>query len=199
VWTIDPIDGTTTYYHGFPIWAIAVGLYKDYKPYMGAIYAPALKELIYTDGIGCYHLKNAFTKTQKIITIAKKRTGFFSDRDVILHHKICDSSYKKYSIIDFYSSYIIGFYTLTGRSIASFFGESSKLWDISATLPLAKSIGFCFRNIKNDKNLDCLSRDLVDKDWKLKDTYIMCCPNLYDVIKADNIVRRNDAACRSDV
>jgi myo-inositol-1(or 4)-monophosphatase len=51
LWVIDPLDGTTNYAHGLPIYCVSVGLLKDNKPYLGVIYAPELGEL-YTAQIG---------------------------------------------------------------------------------------------------------------------------------------------------
>ena len=44
-WIIDPIDGTTSFIHDFPFWAVSVALYRRGEPYAGAVFAPALGEL----------------------------------------------------------------------------------------------------------------------------------------------------------
>ena len=38
LWVIDPIDGTTNFAHGFPIFAVSVGLQKNGKTICGAVY-----------------------------------------------------------------------------------------------------------------------------------------------------------------
>uniref|UniRef100_UPI0025CC63B5 inositol monophosphatase family protein n=1 Tax=Synechococcus sp. UW140 TaxID=368503 RepID=UPI0025CC63B5 len=43
-WCVDPLDGTTNYAHGFPLFACSVGLLKNGQPHLGAIEAPALKQ-----------------------------------------------------------------------------------------------------------------------------------------------------------
>lgn len=45
VWIIDPIDGTTNYAHGFPVWAVSIGLFIDKRPAVGVVYDPNLGEL----------------------------------------------------------------------------------------------------------------------------------------------------------
>lgn len=45
VWVIDPIDGTTNYRFGLPIWAISVGLLEDGVPLWGCVYLPVLDKL----------------------------------------------------------------------------------------------------------------------------------------------------------
>lgn len=54
-WVIDPLDGTTNYAHGLPIFCVSIGLEKDGEPYLGVIYAPALNELYEAEtGEGAY-------------------------------------------------------------------------------------------------------------------------------------------------
>lgn len=43
-WIIDPIDGTVNYAHGIPICCVSIGLEKDGKMILGAVFNPFLKE-----------------------------------------------------------------------------------------------------------------------------------------------------------
>lgn len=45
VWVLDPIDGTTNYRFGLPIWAVSVGLVEEGVPIWGCVYLPALERL----------------------------------------------------------------------------------------------------------------------------------------------------------
>lgn len=45
LWTIDPLDGTTNYAHGYPIAAVAIGLLIEGLPQVGVVYNPFTKEL----------------------------------------------------------------------------------------------------------------------------------------------------------
>ncbi|MGM0588606.1 MAG: inositol monophosphatase family protein [Bacteroidota bacterium] len=38
VWIVDPIDGTTNFAHGFPIYCVSIALYEDGAPQAGIIY-----------------------------------------------------------------------------------------------------------------------------------------------------------------
>lgn len=42
VWYIDPLDGTTNFAHGFPLFSVAMGLVQDGRPVVGVIEAPAV-------------------------------------------------------------------------------------------------------------------------------------------------------------
>lgn len=54
-WVVDPLDGTTNYAHGLPIFCVSIGLEKDGEPLLGVIYAPMLDELYWAEvGQGAY-------------------------------------------------------------------------------------------------------------------------------------------------
>lgn len=44
-WIVDPIDGTTNYAHGVPLFAVSIGLEDKNGLRLGVIYAPALGEM----------------------------------------------------------------------------------------------------------------------------------------------------------
>jgi myo-inositol-1(or 4)-monophosphatase len=44
-WIIDPLDGTTNYAHGFPVFAVSIGLEIDGDLACGAVYNPVLDEM----------------------------------------------------------------------------------------------------------------------------------------------------------
>ncbi len=48
-WVVDPIDGTTPFLHGELFWCTSIGLFRNGKPYAGAVYAPMLNELYYAE------------------------------------------------------------------------------------------------------------------------------------------------------
>jgi myo-inositol-1(or 4)-monophosphatase len=41
VWVIDPLDGTTNFINGLPLWCVSVGVLWHGRPVAGAIYTPA--------------------------------------------------------------------------------------------------------------------------------------------------------------
>ena len=44
-WIIDPLDGTTNYAHGYPIFCVSIALEVEGEILLGAVYNPMLKEL----------------------------------------------------------------------------------------------------------------------------------------------------------
>lgn len=52
--TVDPIDGTINFAHGFPFYAIQVACVKNGKTCAAVIYLPRFDELYWADETGCY-------------------------------------------------------------------------------------------------------------------------------------------------
>src|SRR5438132_1475491 len=54
-WIIDPVDGTYSFVHGVPLYAVLIGLEIDDESVLGAVNLPALNELVYAArGLGCF-------------------------------------------------------------------------------------------------------------------------------------------------
>jgi len=51
-WVIDPLDGTTNFVHGMPVWCTSIGLCDGTKPILGVIFDPNTNECFsaYTGG-----------------------------------------------------------------------------------------------------------------------------------------------------
>ena len=44
MWVIDPLDGTTNFAHGLPIFSVSIAFLREGVPELGVVYAPALEE-----------------------------------------------------------------------------------------------------------------------------------------------------------
>lgn len=54
-WIIDPLDGTTNFLHGIPLFAISIGLVRDGVPIAGLIFNPVTDELFVAEkGAGAF-------------------------------------------------------------------------------------------------------------------------------------------------
>lgn len=43
-WCIDPLDGTTNFVHGYPVFAVSIGLLSGGRPVAGVVHAPTRRE-----------------------------------------------------------------------------------------------------------------------------------------------------------
>ena len=81
-WIIDPLDGTTNYSIGHPIFAVSIARWYQDTPVFGVVYLPMLDEIYYAEkGKGAYANQNRLhcsSKTKLVESVLA--TGFPYDR-----------------------------------------------------------------------------------------------------------------------
>jgi myo-inositol-1(or 4)-monophosphatase len=84
-WLVDPLDGTTNYTHGFPVFCVSIGFEVEGRLRLGVVYAPCLEELFVAEA-GCGASMNG--RPIRVSDVAELRqamvaTGFPYDRDAV--------------------------------------------------------------------------------------------------------------------
>jgi myo-inositol-1(or 4)-monophosphatase len=90
VWVIDPLDGTTSYVHGFPCYSVSVALLRDGVPVAGAVY-DASRDLMHAAaaGRGATREGRALAVTAaSTLDEALMVTGFPYDRGLMLDRQL---------------------------------------------------------------------------------------------------------------
>jgi len=65
-WVIDPLDGTTNYFHGYPCFCVSIGLELKGEVILGVVYNPVLEELFHAEkGEGAYLNGNRISVSQE--------------------------------------------------------------------------------------------------------------------------------------
>ena len=101
-WIIDPLDGTTNYFHGFPCFCVSIGLEVEGEVKTGVIYVPPLKELFHAE-----KGKGAFLNGERITV---------SRADRLSKSLLCTGfPYDVHEHVDFYLRY---FRQFIGKSFA---------------------------------------------------------------------------------
>ncbi|MBT3241223.1 MAG: hypothetical protein HON98_10725 [Chloroflexi bacterium] len=135
IWVIDPLDGTTNFSLGLPIWGISIARVVNQKPETAAIYFPRLNEL-YSSQLG----EGAELNGNKISTKGLQKNsanGFFT---------CCTRTHRNYNISVPYKTRIFGSaaYDLCavarGSAIVGF-QATPKIWDIAAGWLLIQESG----------------------------------------------------------
>lgn len=88
-WVVDPLDGTTNYSQGLPLFTVSIALQYRGETIVGVVYAPYLKELFTAARGGGAYLETAL-RTRARIRVGQKQTlatsviatGFPYDKDV---------------------------------------------------------------------------------------------------------------------
>lgn len=77
IWVVDPIDGTSNYVFGIPLWGVSVALVEDAQLRLGVIYLPELDELYWAEAE-----RGAYLNSRRIVAVDSP--GFTSE-DVICY------------------------------------------------------------------------------------------------------------------
>jgi len=143
-WYVDPLDGTTNFAHGYPCFAVSIGLLEDGDPVVGVVYNPVSRELFTAlRGEGAYlDHKRIHVSTVEKLAGSLVATGFPT-------HKVRQSAN-----INYYWAYTVrshgvrrdGSAALDLCSVASgrfdgFWEFGLKSWDTAAGMLLVKEAG----------------------------------------------------------
>jgi myo-inositol-1(or 4)-monophosphatase len=135
VWVVDPLDGTTNFSLGLPIWGISIARVVNGWPEIGVAYFPFLNELYSaTRGSGA-NMNGEQVHAQP--PLPGKPNSFFS---------CCTRTHQYYDVSIRYKTRILGSacYTLCavarGMAVVGF-EATPKIWDISAGWLIAEESG----------------------------------------------------------
>lgn len=89
-WVIDPVDGTTNYAHGYPLFAISIGVKYLDETIVGCIYLPALDEFYWAiKGEGAFlHEKQIAVSQTKALGNSVVITGFPYNKRETMHNNL---------------------------------------------------------------------------------------------------------------
>lgn len=77
-WVVDPIDGTTNFLRGVPLWAVSVGLVVDGEPEVGVIVCPRQDEVFAAARGEGATLDNVAIRAAKTTALARSQIGLGS-------------------------------------------------------------------------------------------------------------------------
>ncbi|MDZ4063726.1 MAG: inositol monophosphatase family protein, partial [Coriobacteriia bacterium] len=89
-WVVDPLDGTTSFVHGYPTYSVSVALLRDGTPVIGATYNVPAEELVSAAvGHGAW-LEDARIECTSVSKLAEALliTGFPYDRGALLDRQL---------------------------------------------------------------------------------------------------------------
>jgi len=176
LWIIDPIDGTTNFFHSFPIFTVSIAHVFKGKVDLGVVYDPTKKELFHAE-LG----KGAFLNNKKItvsetseLTNALLISGFAYERGEVMKRNLKN-------IEKFFNESIQGVrrtgsaaldlcYVACGRA-DSFWEYGLKPWDITAGSLIVREAGGKVTGIKGEK-YHWMIVDIIASNSKIHDQMI---------------------------
>lgn len=149
LWTIDPIDGTSNFVFGIPLWGVSVALVEDESLRLGVIFLPVLEELYWAEaGNGAY------LNGRRIVAVDSEE---FTSEDVICYASDAVTA-DLLSMMPgrprcFGSAVVKLAWTAAGRVRGAI--SLGKLYDLAAGLLICREAG-------------CQTRYLSGADWHLQ-------------------------------
>jgi myo-inositol-1(or 4)-monophosphatase len=143
-WIIDPLDGTTNYIHGYPVFSISIALEYDGEIIIGIIFDPLRNELFWTEkGSGAYLNCLPIETSQVNISESLITTGFpFRSKEMIDRYlQLFKNIFLKVSDLRRAGSAALDLAYLACGRCDGFFELGLSPWDIAAGSLLIKEAG----------------------------------------------------------
>ncbi len=155
-WIVDPLDGTTNFIHGLPIFCISIALVQDEDTLVGVVYEVNLQE--------CFHAakgSGAWLDNDRIWVSPTNKladsliaTGFpyaHLDRMPEYMKLLTEFIYKSHGFRRIGSAAVDLAYVACGR-FESFYEHNLNSWDVAAGALLVTEAGGQVSNFKNEKD-----------------------------------------------
>jgi myo-inositol-1(or 4)-monophosphatase len=143
-WLVDPLDGTTNYAHGFPLFCVSIGFELDGHLQLGVVYAPYLDELFVAEAGRGARLNERPIHVSEVSELprAMLATGFPYDRAAL------PRALRSFEVLSFQSQAVrrVGSaaidlcYVACGRFDA-YWEHQVKPWDVAAGALLVQEAG----------------------------------------------------------
>ena len=179
---IDPIDGTVNYAAGMPLYGISVAVMKNGFMQEGYLYAPALGELVYTNGQSVYLEKDGRT------FILPKNVK--SDSRVLMGHSWFVSGQKPGEFIweDYFSAVIYFLFIAQKRLRGAVL--RANLWDIAGGMAVVKALGMGLYDCETGAEIDRFSEKWFTSQCKVRKPYLICFKDDFEIImKAAGLIK----------
>lgn len=144
-WIIDPLDGTTNFIHGIPVYAISIALYEGDQPVIGVVYEINRGEMFYTYKGGAAYLNNKEIRVSVRTALADclLATGFpyyQFDKQAKYMQLFSEMMQKCHGLRRIGSAAVDLAYVACGRFDA-FFEYNLNSWDVAAGAYLVQQAG----------------------------------------------------------
>lgn len=180
-WVVDPIDGTTSFAHGFPFFCISAGLMDENRePVLGLVYAPMLNEKFtaFKNGGAFLNGNPIHVSAVQILGKALIGTGFpYNRRNIMdkLLRRLGNFLHQVHDVRRTGSAALDISYVACGR-LDGYFEEGLQPWDVCAAAIILEEAGgviskfngskfdmFFPESLASNKNIHQELLDLLEK------------------------------------
>lgn len=155
-WIIDPLDGTTNFLHGLPLYAISIALAQNNQPILGVVYNVVPDECFHAIKGGKAYLNNREIHVSRIAHLRESllATGFpyyHLDKSEVYLDIIKEFLAKSHGIRRLGSAAIDLAYVACGR-LEGFFEYNLNAWDVAAGAFIVQQAGGKVTDFKEGSN-----------------------------------------------
>lgn len=143
VWVVDPIDGTTNYFHGLPEWGVSIAFVDNYEITHGVIHLPDMNETASTK-LGCGAFMNGKKMSVSSINSADNALiilGYSQRMDLSQYLLKIESLIGDGFEYRRQGSACFGLYSVAAGKVEAYFEEHLNPWDALAGLLLVSEAG----------------------------------------------------------
>ncbi len=180
-WVIDPVDGTTNFTRGLPIWGISLGLLYQGVPVFGFVYIPTLRQSFYGFWGGDSDLKlptGAYLNNRLITASPNKPDNhhFFSvcSRSTSVIQPNFPCKIRMYGVASY------NFLTVANGSTLGAVEVSPKVWDLAGAWPILKAANATWVSLKSDPFPLIAGENYIARSFP---TLAISHPELLDIFK----------------
>jgi len=164
IWYVDPLDGTTNFAHGFPIFCVSMGLARNNEVIAGVVFDPTRNELFAAEGGGGATLNGKKIRVSAASTLGESLlgTGFPSKKrhlnpNIYFYHHL---TMKTHGIRRAGSAALDLSCVASGR-YDGFWEFNLNPWDTSAGVLLVQEAGGKLTHVDGSKFDVAASRDVL--------------------------------------
>jgi len=143
-WYVDPLDGTTNFAHGYPVYSVSLALERSGELIAGVVYDPSRQEMFAAERSGGAYLNNTRISVSAVEKIEESlvATGFPSwsrHKDVNVHffHQIAMASHG----VRRGGSAALDLASVASGRIDAFWEFGLNPWDVAAGMLLVEEAG----------------------------------------------------------
>lgn len=169
-WVIDPIDGTTNFAHGLPIFSVSIGVQKSGKTICGVVYDVMMKEVYSAEiGSGAFRNDNKITVSQNAeLSKSLLVTGF--PYDILNHMPRVSSNFAEFLVksraVRRLGSAAIDFCYVASGVFDGYWESSLHPWDMCAGKLILEEAGGIVTNFAGNE-IDIFSKEILATNGKV--------------------------------
>jgi myo-inositol-1(or 4)-monophosphatase len=152
-WIVDPLDGTSNYVHGIPLFAVSIGLEVDGELVVGVVHDPVRNECFSAGkGLGA-ELNGSRIQSSSIVSLEDALICGGMPSDVAAHRESVTAfvglAMKSLAVRRLGSAALALAYVASGRAEV-FFSHDVKPWDVAGGVVLIRESGGLVTHLQNE-------------------------------------------------